>query len=33
MSAHARIEWLESARPLADSLNVIADLAAMPKEA
>jgi hypothetical protein len=25
MSAHARIEWLESARPLADSLNVLSD--------
>jgi hypothetical protein len=31
MSAHARIEWLESARPLADALNVVADLAAAPR--
>jgi hypothetical protein len=30
MSAHARVVWLESARPLADALNVVADLAAAP---
>jgi hypothetical protein len=30
MSAHARIVWLESARPLADGLNAVMDLAAMP---
>jgi hypothetical protein len=30
MSAHARITFLESARPLADALNVVADLAAAP---
>jgi hypothetical protein len=30
MSAHARVEWLESARPLAEALNVVADLAAAP---
>jgi hypothetical protein len=28
--AHARIEFLESARPLADGLNAVMDLAAMP---
>jgi hypothetical protein len=30
MSAHARIEWLESARPLADSLNVLSDALVAP---
>jgi hypothetical protein len=28
--AHARIEFLDSVRPLADGLNVVMDLAAMP---
>jgi hypothetical protein len=30
MSAHARVVFLEGQRPLADAVNLIADLAAMP---
>jgi hypothetical protein len=30
MCAHARVVWLEEQRPLADALNLVADLAAMP---
>jgi hypothetical protein len=30
MSAHSWVVWLEGQRPLADWLNAVADLAAMP---